>query len=147
MKLIHKSEKNKIIEQLKEQFGISKIPHLLLRFGKEKIRAYSGNLAKEELTTLDNNIRIENIGLYFAKQQQDGIRLSIDAVQLLKSQISKNILELTNKQAQQWLQGQDLDIQTDRAFKILKNQGEFLGCGKSTGDRITNFIPKERRIK
>ena len=36
---------------------------------------------------------------------------------------------------------------TESAFKILKNNNEFIGCGKSTGDRITNFVPKERRIK
>ncbi len=147
MRIIFGSEKKRIIKQLQEQFGISKIPHLFLRFGKEKIRAYSGNLSIEELKELDKTLRIETAGLYFAKQQQDGIRLTLDGVQLFKPQITKNILELTGEQTQQWLKGNDLDIQTSKAFKILKNQNEFLGCGKSTGERITNFVPKERRIK
>ena len=56
-------------------------------------------------------------------------------------------MEINDEQADQWLRGNDLDIKAESAFKILKNNNEFLGCGKSTGDRITNFVPKERRIK
>ena len=147
MKIIHKSEKKKIINQLQEQFGISKIHLLLLRFGKEKIRAYSGNLSVEELNKLDSELRIENMGLYFAKEQVDGIRLTFDGIQLFKNQITKNILNLDDKQAKEWMKGQDLDIKEDHTFKILKHNNEFIGCGKSTGERITNFVPKERRIK
>ena len=147
MKIIKSSEKKKILKQLNEQFGIKKLPYLLLRFGKEKIRAYSGSLSTEELNILDKNIRIENIGLYFAKQEKQEIRLTLDGVQILKPQITKNILEINDKQAKEWMRGDDLIIQTDKTFKILKNNNEFIGCGKSTGEKITNFVPKERRIK
>ena len=147
MKPLTSTDKKRIIEQLNEQFGITDLPYLVIQFGKEKLRLYTGNLSKEELYYLDNEIRIENIGLYFAKYEDVGIRLTIDGVQLLKSQITKNILELDDNQANQWLKGNDLDIKEERGWKILKHKNEFLGCGKSTGERITNFMPKERRIK
>ena len=133
MKIIYSSEKKEIIKKLNEQYGISKLPYLLLRFGEDKIRIYSGSLSNDELNTLAANLRIENIGLYFAKQEKDGIRLTLDGIQVLKEQITKNILELTDKQAEEWLRGFDLDIKTDRGFKILKNNNEFLGCGKYFG--------------
>ena len=147
MKILLSPQKKKILAQLNEQFGITNLPYLVLQFGKEKLRLYSGILSKEELCYLDREIRIENIGLYFAKWENNEIRLSIDGVQLLKNQITKNILELNDKQANEWLRGNDLDIQTEYGWKILKHNNEFLGCGKSTGERITNFMPKERRIK
>ena len=147
MKIVRSTPKKKILQQLNEQFGILKLPFLILRFGKEKFRAYSGNLSVEELNKLDAELRIENIGLYFAKEQIDGIRLTFDGIQLFKDEITKNIIELDDKQADEWLRGNDLDIQTENAFKILKHNNEFIGCGKSTGERITNFVPKERRIK
>ncbi len=147
MKPLTSSDKKKIIEQLNKQFGITELPYLIIQFGKEKLRLYTGNLSKEELYHLDNEIRIENIGLYFAKWENDEIRLTLDGVQLLKNQITKNILELNDNQANQWLKGNDLDIKTEHSWKILKHKDEFLGCGKSTGERITNFMPKERRIK
>jgi len=147
MKILLSPQKKKILEQLKEQFGIEKLPYLLLRFGKEKLRAYSGNLSIKELNILDANLRIETLGLYFAKEQPEGIRLTLDGLQLLKNQITKNILELTDKQTEEWLKGNDLLIQSEKNFKILKYGNEFIGCGKSTGEKITNFVPKERRIK
>jgi len=171
MKPLTSTDKKKIIEQLNKQFGITELPYLIIQFGKEKLRLYSGILSKEELYYLDNEVRIETIGLYFAKYEdqknkstpkkdlfldapkstkdfgQNEIRLTIDGVQLLKSQITKNILELNDKDADHWLSGNDLDIKSDRGWKILKDKDEFLGCGKSTGERITNFMPKERRIK
>ncbi len=147
MKIILSSQKKKILAQLNEQFGIKKLPYLILRFGKEKLRAYSGNLSIEELNKLDAELRIENLGLYFAKEQADGIRLTFDGIQLFKKQITKNIIELNDKQAEDWLKGQDLIIKSDNTFKILKYKNEFIGCGKSTCKRITNFVPKERRLK
>jgi len=147
MKVLKSSQKKKILKQLNEQFGIIELPYLLLQFGKEKLRAYSGKLSVEELNKLDNSLRIETIGLYFTKQQIDGIRLTLDGIQLFKNQITKNILNLDDKQADNWLKGNDLDIQSDKAFKILQHNNEFIGCGKSTGERITNSMPKERRVK
>ncbi len=147
MKTLSSSRKKKIIQQLEDQFGITSLPYLFLQFGKDKIRVYSGNLSKENLNNLDKNTRIENMGLYFARIQPDGIRLTIDGIQLVKDQITKNIMEINNNQAKDWFKGNDLDIKAESAFKILKNNNEFIGCGKSTGDRITNFVPKERRIK
>jgi len=146
MKPIKSSEKKKIIKQLNEQYGISELPYLLLQFGKEKIRIYSGNLSKEELITLDKQLKIENIGLYAMKTERDQLRLTLDGIQILKDQITKNILEVNDEQTQDWFRGKDLDIKSDNNFKILKNQEDFIGCGKSTEERIINFLPKERRI-
>jgi len=147
MKIIKANEKKRILSQLNEQYGISDLPHLLIRFGKEKIRAFSGNLSADELRTLDKYLRIESAGIYIAKQHPEGIRLTIDGVSLFKNQITKNILEIDDKEAQEWFKGNDLITELDRAFKVIKNNGEFIGCGKSTGEKITNFTPKERRVK
>ncbi len=147
MKPLTTSEKKKITEQLNNQFGIKEINAQLFLFGKEKIRLYTGALSREELIQMDKELRIENIGLYFAKQENDGFRLTLDGVQLFKREITKNIIELNDIQAKEWLKGYELDIKTDRGWKILKHKNEFLGCGKSTEQKITNFVPKERRIK
>ena len=145
---IRSSEKKRIIEQLKEQFGIEKIPYLLIRSGKEKIRAFSGHLSKEEIKTLSQITNIESIGLYLIKQEKEqDLRLSIDATNLLKSQITKNILEVNNEQLLDWIRGKDLQIITTQNTKIIKHNQDFIGCGKSNGIKIFNYIPKGRRLK
>ena len=42
MKILKSLEKKGILNKLNEQYGISKIPYLILKFGKEKLRIYSG---------------------------------------------------------------------------------------------------------
>lgn len=147
MKPLKSASKKKALNQLNTQFGIQELPYLLLQFGKEKLRLYSGSLSKQELINLDKQLRVETIGLYFAKQQPDGLRLSLDGTQLLKPQIKKNILSINNQQADQWFRGNDLQIQTEPNLKILENNQDLIGCGKSTGEKITNSVPKERRVK
>ncbi len=146
MKPLTSSDKKKILQKL-SQFGITDIPGLVIQFGKEKLRLYTGILSKEELYHLDNEARIETIGLYFAKYEQDEIRLTLDGVQFFRNQINKNIIQIDDKLADDWLKSNDLQIKTQKGWFILKNKDEFLGCGKSTGEKISNFVPKERRIK
>lgn len=146
MKILLSPQKKKILKQLNEQFGITTLPYLILQFGEEKLRAYSGSFSIEELNILNANLRIEKLGLYFAKALPEGLRLTFDGVQLFKNQIIKNIIEINDKQAEEWFKGNDLIIQSENVFKILKYNNEFVGCGKSTGEKITNFVPKERRI-
>ncbi len=147
MKLLTSKDKKEIVEQLNKQYGIKEIPYILMRFGEEKIRIFSGNLTREEIFVFEKEFRIENAGLYIAKQESDGIRLTFDAISVFKNQITKNILEIDDKNTEEWLKGNDLLIKADKGFKVLKNNEELIGCGKSTGEKITNFVPKERRIK
>ena len=144
MKILNSTEKKKILEQL-EQFGIEKLNYLLFQTGKEKIRGYSGNLSIQEINMLARTIRVEIIGLYLFKQDL-GLRLSLDATQILKP--SKKIINTNDIQAQSWLKGEDLNITTNQqGFVIIKHNQDFLGSGKSAGNLILNFIPKERRLK
>ena len=146
MKILKAAEKKKIMKKLDEQFGIKKFPYLILKFGKEKLRIYSGNLSREELTTLDKGFRVETAGMYFAIESNEEIRLSFDVVSLLKNEIRKNIIDVNDKQAKEWMKGEDLDIKYNSTFVVLRNNGMLMGCGKSNGEKIINYIPKERRV-
>ncbi|MCX6747325.1 MAG: hypothetical protein NTU63_04310, partial [Candidatus Pacearchaeota archaeon] len=62
--------------------------------------------------------------------------------------IKKNIIELDDLQAEEWFKGHDLEIkEQNNGFKVLKYKDDFVGCGKLSNNRLTNFVPKERRIK
>jgi len=140
-------EKRRIIEELKEQFGIEDLPYLLIQTGKEKIRAFSGSLSKEDIVSLGKIANVEIVGLYIASSRDSEIRLSMDGLHLLKEQISKKILEINDEQLQLWLRGSDLPIQAEKGTLAIKYKGDFIGCGKSNGQTIFNYVPKERRLK
>lgn len=144
--------KEKIIEKLNKQFGIKKIKGIFLKKGAERIFLYQGELNKEQISQLEDNLSIERIGIYFGKfvrtTKGEELRLSIDASQLISKNTKKNIFELNKKQVKEWLQGKELNIKTElNGFILLKYQNDFVGCGKASKEKITNFIPKNRRIK
>lgn len=145
---IKSSKKKKILQELKEQFGIEKLNYLLIQTGKEKIRAFTGHLSKEEILQLSRLTNIELIGIYLIKrEEQQDLRLSLDATHLLKEQITKNIIEINESQLQEWIRGRDLEIKTNKGNIIIKYESDFIGSGKSNGEKIFNYIPKERRLK
>lgn len=143
---IKSAEKKEIINKLNEQFGIEDLSYLLLQFGKEKIRGYSGSLSKEEIMKMSQYARIEIIGLYIMKEEGD-FRLTVDAAHHLKSQIKKNIAELKGEQFRLWIRGHNLEMPLERGTYIVKYKDDFLGTGKSNGQILFNYIPKDRRLK
>lgn len=148
IQFIKTPEKRRITEKLNEQFGIEKLPYLLIESGKEKIRAFSGSLSKEEILILANLTNIENIGLYFLKKENEiELRITLDAIHLIKNQINKNVIEINDQQLQDWLRGKDLDLAIPWGVYIVKHNNDFIGYTKSTGSKLINFIPKERRLK
>jgi NOL1/NOP2/fmu family ribosome biogenesis protein len=150
LKFFNKSEKEKLLGQLEEQFGITEIPWKIAHLGKERIVLFSGDLSENEIFQIDDIARVEGVGIYFAKIDENtgDIRLSIEGTQLLKEQITKNIFELNAEQAEQWMLGQELNIATGkRGFLIMKFGEDFLGTGKASENKIGNFVPKSRRLK
>lgn len=148
LKFLNKNEKQEILNKLKKQFGISRVDGILVQHGEERLFLFQGNLQEREIKKSENTVPIERVGFYFGKEQNNQIRISIEAVHLLKNQITKNIFKLDDEQAEQWLKGQELDIQTGRkGFLIMKYKNDFLGCGKASEKKIGNYIPKVRRLK
>jgi len=143
---IKSSEKRRIVEALNQQFGIESLPYLLIQSGKEKLRAYSGHLSKDEILSLSEIAYIDSIGIYLIRMEFSA-RLSFDATHLLASQLKKNIIEINESQAKEWLRGFDLGIQKPSGTYIVKFENDFLGCGKSNGEKIINHVPKERRLR
>jgi len=150
LKFFNKTEKEKFIEKLNEQFGIREIPGQIAKFGRERIILFSKEISEKDIQILDRISRIEGIGVYFAKIDENNkeIRLSIEGTQLLKDQITKNIFELDEKQAEQWMMGQELNLTTGKkGFYIIKFKDDLLGTGKISENKISNFVPKSRRLK
>ena len=146
-KFVKSAEKKKIIEELNEIFGITELPYLFIESGKEKIRAFSGSLSKEEIVAIGSMANVEGVGIYFFKKEETGIRPSFEALMLLKDQITKNILDLDDSQLQLWIRGNDLDTNMPAGVYAIRYNGDFIGCGKSNGTRLFNYVPKERRLR
>jgi NOL1/NOP2/fmu family ribosome biogenesis protein len=157
VKIINDKERKQIENILKKQYGITSLNFpFLIKSGHEKILAYTGGLGIREINKLSAFANIEQIGLYLGKEDTLGIRLSIEGSQIFgkQGQIKNSILELNNIQSFEWMSGQDLEIGKDSKIDkpgllIIKHKDDFLGTGKAStqAKKISNFIPKERRLK
>lgn len=139
-------EKKEVLRRIKDTYGIEDFRYLMFQIGKEKIRGFSGSLSKEEIYDVAKLAPIEGIGMYLMKKGE-GLRLSYDATQILKPLIKKNVFKMNEEQFNQWIKGEDIITDSDRGILVMEYSGDYIGCGKSNGEKIFNQTPKERRIK
>ena len=148
IKILNSKEKQEILDNLKSRFGIEKLNGAIAKIGEEKLFLFSGSLTEKEIRQLEAIAFVERIGVYFAKIIGNEVKLSIEGVFLLKSQIKKNIFELNKEQVSDWMKGQDLNLVSGKkGFIIMKYGNDFLGSGKASENKIGNFITKSRRVK
>ena len=143
-KILNAKEKKKIVFMLKEQYDYDqKFSYVLLQ--NQAGRIY---IVKEEVFDLNlDNFRINSFGIYFGTEERNNIRLSIEGSQLIGKLCKRNVVEISKKQAKNWLFGSNLKVEGDfQGFVIIKSGSDFLGCGKFSNDKIHNFVPKTRRI-
>ena len=152
IQILDAAKKKKFISKI-DYLGVKKIPHLLIQTGKERIIGFSGSLAREEIGELCRLLSVEGIGLYFAKDTLEGMRLSVDALHFLKEQIKGHIIELNEAQEKEWFLGKNIVLNEEQKEKLKDVKGfvavkageDFIGTGRKSGDAINNFLPKERR--
>jgi NOL1/NOP2/fmu family ribosome biogenesis protein len=150
LKILNKKEKQEIEEKLNNQFGIKEISEKIIMKGKEKLFLFSGSFTNEEIKKLEELVVIEKVGVYFAKidERTNDLRLSIEGSQIFKNQINKNVFEISEELVEQWMKGRELNIKTGKkGFIVIKYKDDFLGTGKASEEKISNFIPKIRRLK
>jgi len=147
MKIIKSSQKKKLQKELEEIYGLPVLSYQLIQGGKKRLRAFSGSLTREQLLELKKIAKVELVGMYLISEKDTEPRLSFDAVSLLRKKITKNIIEINKEQFEQWIRGYDLEMQTQKGTIVIKYNNDLIGIGKSNGEKVFNYIPKERKIK
>lgn len=144
LKILNKKQIKEILNLIKKQWDADVIlDYAFLQSSKNKIYIINKDALKINLS----NLKINSLGLYFAEIKNSEIRLSIEGSQLIGPKAKKNIIELNEEQAKEWMQGNDLEIECNcSGFLIIKHKDDFLGCGKYADKKVFNFIGKSRRL-
>ena len=148
LKILSKKEAERIIESIKDRFGINELKELTENYGfliSNNNRVY---LISKDISNIDiSKLNMNSIGMYFCDINEDVI-LSIEGTQLIGNKATKNIIELDEEQMKEWLLGRDIEIsENHEGSVILKYKEDFLGCGQIKENKILNFVAKNRRIK
>lgn len=144
LKILNKKEIKNILKLIKKQWDCDiKLDYAFLQNEKNKVF-----IVNKEISNIDlDNLRINSLGIYFATMAENTLRLSIEGSQIIGPNAKKNILRLNEEETKQWLKGIDLEKDNkEKGFLIIKNNNDFLGCGKAVEKKILNYVPKARRI-
>ena len=171
IQILNNAKKKKIVAEL-EEFGLKKIPELLVRTGTEKIRAYSGDLSTEQIMEIWRMMPIEGVGLYVGKETIDRsgvreVRLTMDGMHMIGGRglgvDGSRVVFLDAKQEEDWFLGKDIELIEGQSggldlgdgknrFVLVKAGEDFVGMGKLGGrmkgvggSTLYGFVPKERR--
>ncbi len=88
-------------------------------------------------------------GVYFARVESDGIRLSIEGSFLVGPKATKNVVELDDERARRYLAGESVEI-GDRelhGWVLVKWRNYFLGSAKAKAGKLVNYVPGDRRLR
>lgn len=168
--ILDRAKKKKFVAGLSD-LGMKKIPELLIKTGKERVRAYSGNLSTEEIMEIWRILPIEGVGLYVGKDMinRSGVRevrLSLDGMHVWKEQLTERVFVLNEGQEKDWFSGKDIELSprddpagpseeqigkiSDGFVSVKSADGkDFVGMAKIGGEgkMLFGFLPKERRRK
>lgn len=144
LKILNSKEIKNIKRIIKKQWDADIIPdYVFLMDDKGKIFITNREIGRIDFSKLN----INNVGLYFGELRFNELRLSIEGSQIVGPSAKKNIIEIDNKQTQEWMQGNDIRVENKNldGFIIIKHNNDFLGSGKHKEGKILNYVPKERR--
>ena len=145
---LNNREAKPILAYLTEHFGFEgTLDYAFILTAKNKLYAASKeifNLAVEEL-------RVSSFGVYFGEWRDDQLRPSIEGSQIIGPKCTKNVIDLTIDQRNQWMNGEQIN-RTEQMIEthgvvILRCEDDYLGSGKISTELIYNYVPKNRRVR
>ena len=100
LKIINSKEIKEILKLIEAQWGAKLKPdYAFLKNTKNRIFIVNRDISKIDFSKL----RINSVGMYFCEIDKLGIRLSIEGSQMVGLKAEKNIVEVDEEQAKQWL--------------------------------------------
>lgn len=111
--------------------------------GREKVYLVNRSVGAVDIEQL----QINSVGLYIAEFKNTQVRLSIEGSQLIGPVAQKNVCEVSEEQAKDWLEGRDIEVEGNfDGFVILKCGPDYLGSGKVRDGTVFNYVPKIRQV-
>lgn len=147
MRLLTSAERKYLVGRLRDQYGVKNAfdDLVLIRSGQGRIRAAS----KEAYDVACRLRKVQQVGLYVAKMVKGDVVLSIEGSQLLGNAITRNIVELGEGEAEEWMKAAPIQrLEKFEGRYVVARCGDFyLGSGRVSRDgKVYPQVAKWRRI-
>jgi hypothetical protein len=141
LKKLEKEKKELVKKYCSERFGMS--PKIWER--------YSWHSGSKNKIYISNNLELERInpeskGICIFRLDKSP-KPTTNFLQLFGKYISKNYIEINNKNTIKYCKGEDLTLNNKSiipGFVLITNNKRFLGCGHWNGKLLKNQLPKSK---
>lgn len=136
MKILSDSERELFEKLLFYQHGVKEAfrEFILIMSGDNKVRATT----VETVEVARKLRRVLQVGVYVAKyrKNKNEVFLSIEGSQLLNDQLCKNVVELSEEECREWMQGAPVcrSIETGSRYIVGKIDKIYLGSARVSRD-------------
>ncbi len=145
LRTLKRKEKDEILKFLEERFGFERRVFSGLEFlTNPKGRVFAVNKQVSDFVTDE---RIACLSLPFVRMGKT-IKPTSVMIQFFGRHAKKNVIELREDEAKEFVKGSDLSLETScsEGYVILTYERHPLGCGLLKGGRIKNMLPKAKRM-
>lgn len=147
MRILNSREKAEIEKMLKNVYGCEDVfsGYVVLLDESKEIW-----LTNKEIFDIDlKKLRVRSIGLYFGRIENEKVRLSVEASQMVAKSAKKNIAEI--KEAWDFLRGFDVTAADfagckEGEYVLVGCNEDILGVAKLEAGILKNVLPKTRKI-
>lgn len=136
------------VKYMGDRFGVSKevFRNYTFRESGERVHIMSPDIADKDLSGL----RIRGTGIVFGRffKKEAKIKPTTNMLQIFGKFATKNVVELTGEEKEQYLRGFDIDreLGAENGYVIVKHGQDVLGCGLYVNGSLKNQIPKAKRL-
>jgi NOL1/NOP2/fmu family ribosome biogenesis protein len=143
LKILNSKERKELAKKVSDNFGFDfEFEYEVFMNNHNRIFILNRDVTKIKI----DDLRVNSLGLYFGEIGNGELRISIDGSMLIGKHATKNVLILNDGESAKWMAGEDFSVESDlNGFVIVKNNSDYLGCGKVIKKKLYNYVPKERR--
>ncbi|MFX1532715.1 MAG: hypothetical protein ACFFDI_00625 [Promethearchaeota archaeon] len=142
-------DRQKLLQELETIYGISpdvfNMYEFVVRGKRQKIWVVTSTVKKFRVFDL----KPVYYGMYFAKKDKTGLRLTMNGAQVFGHAATKNIVDLNKHQYLNYLSGEkitDIDPENLQGYVLLRYKSRIFACGKASKEGILNYVPKSRQL-
>lgn len=128
-------DEQELLRRLNEHYGTDYRPQGKLILKKGKLFVYTGE---------DTSLPYDRIGLHIAN---DDLSLTIEGAQELGTTATRNVVTVSQENAEQYYRGEDVAATEGGGYVILKTSVRIVGPCKIVDKRVINSLPESRKTK
>jgi len=138
--LINKKKRKELAGEINKYYGsLFDFGEMFVLYEKNKNEFYI--VSREVAENISEFDRVNKYGIFMGRKKKNHVFLSVEGCALV-GKTAKKVVNITCAEKDLWFKGFDIENYNGDGFVIVKNNNDFLGCGRFEDNKILNLAFK-----